>query len=833
MSDEINAFFQLLTGWLGLQPASIAALALVLVLVFAVLLLYLLARLRNSRGIVHQLAKRLGYEPPYGDGEEVCQQEFRNELIQRGREMKIKRLEQRVAELEAAAETKDANLGAFQQRYTELDDQLQQATLRQEELTAQAGDRAQAHQSAIAQLEQRLRDMETEGYANRVEFERRSSELEDQLQQATLRAESEKSSVRQQLVDRNTCIERLELQVRDLEAEVDLRKSGLKTLQAQVSQLELQLQQASLRDKELVSQIEAQTQGHQAAVDRFEQRLRDLDAESFANLAELEHRSRELEEQLHRASIRNEEVTAQAGERAQAHRSTIAQLEERIRDLEAESSTSLAALQQHARALEDQLQQAHLHHEELATQSAGQTQVHQQTVAQLEQRIRDLEAESSTGLAALQQHARALEDQLQQAHLHHEELATQSAGQTQVHQQTVAQLEQRIRDLEAESSTGLAALQQHARALEDQLQQAHLHHEELATQSAEQTQVHQQTVAQLEQRIRDLEAESSTGLAALQQHARALEDQLQQAHLHHEELATQSAEQTQVHQQTVAQLEQRIRDLEAESSTGLAALRQHARALEDQLEQAAFQTQNERSTAYQETLDQIAATERLDQRIRDLESEIEGRESGLQILQARVRELEDQLQHAADQAAEAILAAPSVRPPLPEGQSVVPGSSIELLHRAEWITACAVGAIRPLGLVAAEAYAAAAIAADPHSSDARRLLAELARLRPASPRFLPSVVEAVTTFDEAAAAFFGPNLARAADFAEKEAIERYRAGLGHTALLVVNLALALRLQLGLGNTPDTLRLQQMKTALLARLSSTAKPSNHNRKLASL
>ncbi len=605
MSDEINAFFQLIEGWLGFHPATIAAIALTMVLVLAALSFYLLVRLRNSRGIVHQLAGHLGYEPPFGDGEEIRQQEFRNELVQRAREMKVKRLEQRVAELEGEASTRDSSLAAFQQRYTELDDQLQQASLRQKELTTQAGERTQAHQSAIAQLEQRLLDMEAEGYASRSEFQRRSSELEDQLQQATVLAENEKSSACQELDGRNTRIERLELQVRDLEAEIDVRNSGLKTLQALVNNLQEELQQASLRHQDVAAQAAGEAHAHQNAIDQFEQRRRDFEAESYANLAELEHRSK------------------------------------------------------------------------------------------------------------------------------------------------------------------------------------------------------------------------------------GLEDQLQQAHLRHQELIAQSNEQAQAHHQTVDQFEQRLRDLEAQGNTSLSALQQHSRELEDQLQQLTLQTENEKSTAYQETLEQIAGIERLEQRVRDHEAEIDARESALKTLQARVTELEGQLQHLADQAAETILAVHSAPPPAAERQPAAPDTSSELLRRAEWITACAVGAIRPLGLVAAEAYAAAAIAADPHNLDARRLLVELAKLRSASPKPLPSVVEAVTTFDDAAAAFFGPNLARAADFAEKEARQRYQAGLSRAALPVVNLALALRRHSAADHTPDTLRLNEMKASLLARLGSNAKPSSQAPKLASL
>jgi hypothetical protein len=155
-----------------------------------------------------------------------------------------------------------------------------------------------------------------------------------------------------------------------------------------------------------------------------------------------------------------------------------------------------------------------------------------------------------------------------------------------------------------------------------------------------------------------------------------------------------------------------------------------------------------------------------------------------------------------------------------------------LLRRAEWITGCAVGAILPLGLVAAEAYASAALAANPQDIDAPQLLAELARIRRAYPEGLPPVTESVTTFDERAAAFFAEDLVRAADIADDEAQRRYRAGLNRSALLVVNMAIELRQQTGAEDSPDMLRLQEMKASLLARLGSNAKTSTAAPKVAS-
>jgi len=102
----------------------------------------------------------------------------------------------------------------------------------------------------------------------------------------------------------------------------------------------------------------------------------------------------------------------------------------------------------------------------------------------------------------------------------------------------------------------------------------------------------------------------------------------------------------------------------------------------------------------------------------------------------------------------------------------------------------------PHGLVAAEAYASAAIAADPQNSEAPQLLAELARIRRAYPEGLPPVVEAVTTFDDRAASYFASDPARAAEIAESEAQRRSRAGMNRSALLAANLALELRNQTG-------------------------------------
>ena len=94
------------------------------------------------------------------------------------------------------------------------------------------------------------------------------------------------------------------------------------------------------------------------------------------------------------------------------------------------------------------------------------------------------------------------------------------------------------------------------------------------------------------------------------------------------------------------------------------------------------------------------------------------------------------------------------------------------------------------------------------------------------------MIEAVTTFDERAAAFFAADVARAADIADDEAQRRYRAGLNRSALLAVDVAIELRQKTAAENSPGMQRLQEMKASLLARLGNNAKTSNAAPRVAS-
>jgi hypothetical protein len=400
----------------------------------------------------------------------------------------------------------------------------------------------------------------------------------------------------------------------------------------------------------------------------------------------------------------------------------------------------------------------------------------------------------------------------------------------------VKQLEQRLADLEAEGSAKevrLAALQQRATSLEEQLHQASVRNEETRLQAAEQAEAHRMAVEQLQQSMRNIETENNANLAAHLQRSNQLEGQLQQAHLRDEELKAHFSEQEKNHQVTVEHLEQRIRDLESESSASLSALQQHSKELQEQLHQATIRNDDEKAIAQQAALELSAEMERLQLRINDLETEKDAKESDRAALQARVQELEGQLQQVVGQLAEAVSAAhPAPSLTVRQGEAGADPSE-QLLRRAEWITACAVGAIRSLGVVAAEAYAAAAIAADPQNFDARRLLIELTKLRRTTAKSLPSVVEAVTTFDERAAEVLGASLTMAAELAAGEALQRYKAGLNRSALLVVNLSLALRQHTAAGYSPRMPVLQEMKTVLLARIGGNGRSSNATPSFASI
>ena len=696
MSDAINAIFQFLESHLGLNPAGVASITFVVVLLLVILVLYLYSRLKRTRDIIAQLGDRLGYDPPYGDGAEIFDQELNKGILEKDRENKIGQLEQRILEMENEAGIKVASLNSLQQRMKDFDAQMQQATSRNRQLVIESEQQLLVHRTAVEDLEKRMHDMETEANANLAAAQLRAKDLVDQLRQA------------------------------------------------------------SLRNDELTTQAGEHAKAYLVTVDQLEQRLHELEAESNASLAaHLEH-AKSLEEQLQQASLRSDQISAQAAEQSQAHSAAIDQYEQRIRESEAGNAESMGAIQQHAKDLEDQVQQLTLRHDHVVEQAGQQSQALNAANAQLGQRIREMEAESNSILNALQLRTKDLEGQLRQSYLRHEQVATQADEQARAHSSAVEQFHQRIQELEAERNQNASALEQRAKALEEQLQQSAFRHEKVTAQAHEAAQDHRAIVGQLEERIQAMEAESHANISALQQHARDVEGQLEQATRRNDEVAAQANEKSLTHRTTIERLQQRINEMEAEHSSNLASLQQHAANLEAQLYQA-----NNR--------------------------------------------------------------------PAPETAEAAMGNNSKtakaFLQRADWITARTVGSILPHGLVAAEAYAAAALAADPQNPDAPQLLAELARIRRAYSEQLPSVIEAVTTFDERAASFFAADPAKATATAESEAQRRARAGMNRSALLATNLALELHQQAGAEDSPSAQGLHELKETLLARLDGDVNSSN--------
>ena len=805
MSDKIVDLFQFLESSLGMHPATVAVNALLLTLVFAVLAVFLALKLRGARSIVRQLAERLGYDPSYGNGIEILDLEHRKEQIESDKEEKIEQLEQRVGELEAEGANKDAYAAALEQRGKGLEEQLRQAALRHDEMTAQAEEQARVHQRALEQLEQRMRDLEAESYASVASAELRAKELEDKLHQANLWSDKVAALANDQAQAHQRALEQFEQHTREMEAN---HIADLTASQRRSKDLEEQLHQAGLQNERVKSQVGEQAQAHQITVSQFEERIRQMEAEGNAFVTALERRSKELEEQLHQAFFQNDQLASHGEEQAKAHRAAVELLEQRMRDVEADSNAYVASLQVRSKDLEEQLQRAAMRHERVTVEAGEQIQAYRLTVDKLEQRMREMEAAGGSAMAAAQERAKELEDQLQRARVLNEQVTVQAGEQVQAHRETVEQLERRMREMEAAGAASMAALEQRSKELEDQLQRAHALNEQVAAQAGEQAQAHRETVGQLEQRMREMEAGGAAAMAALQERSKELEEQLQRAHAQNEQASTQAGEQVQAHRVAVERLEQSMREKEAAGAADLAALRERSKELEDQLQQTIARSESEKASARQEALELSAGAEQLGLRIRGLESEKDARESHLRTLEAQVRELEEHLNKAASQATV-------------ENARVPANASEQFMRRAEWITACAVGTILPYGLVAAEAYASAALVANPQGTEAPQLLAELARIRRAYPEGLPSVVEALATFDERTAAFFAANLARSADIAEDEAQRRYRAGLNRSALLVTNVALELRLKSEGEESPGTVRLQELQDALLARLGNNA------------
>src|SRR5579859_6129387 len=271
MTDSIDAIFQSLQNRFGIHPSGIATIALFTVVVVLMLALVIFARLKRAHSIMEELAERLGYEPPYENWEELLDEEPTGEAAKHGK-LNAEQLEARIGELEAAGQHKDANFEALQKHSQELDEQLRQANLQNDALTAQAGDQGKMHKAAAEELEKRIRDMEAEHSSNLSELNARSKELEEQLQQAFL------------------------------------------------------------RNDKVMALANDQAQAHQKTVEQFEQQLRDIEGENNAKLIAVQRRAKELEEQTRQATAERDEAVSQADEKIKSHKDFAAQLEQRLHE---------------------------------------------------------------------------------------------------------------------------------------------------------------------------------------------------------------------------------------------------------------------------------------------------------------------------------------------------------------------------------------------------------------------------------------------------------------------------------------------------------------------
>jgi len=128
-----------------------------------------------------------------------------------------------------------------------------------------------------------------------------------------------------------------------------------------------------------------------------------------------------------------------------------------------------------------------------------------------------------------------------------------------------------------------------------------------------------------------------------------------------------------------------------------------------------------------------------------------------------------------------------------EGQAT---SSI-LLRRAEWTIAHAAKDFRAAGLVAAEAYAMAALVSWPGNESAKRLLKDITAMRDPQRRTgarLPTLLESLALLDIGSAGLSNVDLARLADEAEEEANWRFCLGHHTAALPIVQRAVFVRMQ---------------------------------------
>jgi hypothetical protein len=120
-----------------------------------------------------------------------------------------------------------------------------------------------------------------------------------------------------------------------------------------------------------------------------------------------------------------------------------------------------------------------------------------------------------------------------------------------------------------------------------------------------------------------------------------------------------------------------------------------------------------------------------------------------------------------------------------------------LLRRAEWAVAHAIQDLRASGLVAAEAFAVAAVVLQTGNESATSLLKDVAAMKEEERRKLkelPSLKQALSILETRATLLLNGDLVRVAEEAEKEGNRRFSQGHHSAALPIVQLAVFARVQ---------------------------------------
>ena len=645
--------------------------------------------------------------------------------------------------------------------------------------------------------------------------------------------------------------DKLEERVRELEAEIAAERAALQPLRERSKELEDRTGQTDRQHEEAEAQATEAARAHQFAVEEFELRVRNLQTDCDArgtSLQALHARCDELEAQLRLATAETESTRAQADQAGQVHRATVEEQALLSRELAAEGTAKdqrLQDLQLQVKALEGQLEAAAADQQAALAKVDEDAQARRAPIEEIEAQVRGLRLESDEkGLVLQNLNARCeeLEGQLLCAANENTEVQEEAQLTFEAHRAEVEALELKLSELAQESAAKDANLQQielQLKTLEERLEQAAAENEAAAAKAGEAAQAYQSTVGELEQRLNNLLGASEAkdaNLQTLEGRCEALEGELRKASVANETTSTQAAQAAQAHDAAIEQLEKRICNLQSEGEEKDARLEAHQQrneALESRLREVALANEAAVAQAGETALADRLAVEELQMRVRNLQSEGEEKDASLGVLEVRCLGLEEELRQASAQKAES-------------GTTVVPSQALavqraddaeqlsELLYRrAEWTVARAVGGVRSLGLVAAEAYASAAVAADPESRQAHDLLAEVELLLNSAPQSRHSASLAITTFEQQASQLFECDPSAAGDKAEEEALQRYRAGLGPSALPVADLALAMRLQSAGEESPRTLAAQSLRAALLARVGREAEALAIARKVAEM